>query len=232
MSAKILALAGEKGGPGKSTLAVSLAVVWKALGHKVLVVDADPQGSALTWANLAERHGAPTATTPRVEALTGEALYDGIAVLAEGYDVVAIDCPGRHDVTQRAALMVADLALLPVRPSVLDTSSLAGSVELVTAARDARREVSLGELAAAVVVSQRVRGTVLGARAARDVEPLGVRVLDTEVYLRITYAEAYAAGLGPTTYDPKSAAAAEVRRLALEVGRLLGLAQPPKRRGR
>lgn len=227
-----IALAGEKGGGGKSTLAISLAVEWAVRGLRVLLVDADPQGSALTWRKLAKRHRSPTATTPQVEALTGEALFDGIAALAAGYDVVVVDCPGRHDVTQRAALMVADLALLPVRPSVLDTSPLAGSVELVMAARDARREAGLGELAAAVVVSQRVRGTVLGARAARDVEPLGLPVLGTEVYLRMTYAEAYAFGLGPTTYDPTSAAAAEVRRLTTEVGRLVGLAERPRSRGR
>jgi len=228
---KILALAGEKSGVGKSTLAIAVAVEWLHRGHRVLIVDADTQASALTWAELAREHKAPPEVTPRVEALTGEALYDGLAALAEGYDVVVVDCAGRHDVTQRAALMVADLALLPVRPGVFDTSAFAGSVELVSAAREARRADRMPALDAALVVSQRVPGTVLGRRVVRDVEALRVPVLEAQVYLRIAHAKASASGLAPTTYSPRSAAAAEVRRLATEVGRRLGLVDPLRKKG-
>jgi chromosome partitioning protein len=113
----IIAVCGQKGGTGKTTTAYSIAAEMVSRGRKVLVVDADPQGSARTWVAraLAEKHPAPT-----VIAMYETMYQPGQLEQFQGqFAVVVIDCPPGHAESerpvaiQRAALAVADLAILP-----------------------------------------------------------------------------------------------------------------------
>jgi len=214
----VIACAGQKGGGGKTTTSISLASEWHARKRRVLLVDADPQGSALTWANVgAEAH----VSLPTVIAM-GAGLHrpDQLPALAQNYDVTVIDCPPRHGEIQRAALMVADLVLLPCGPSTLDAWALAATVDLINEARTLR-----SDLAAAVLITKKNGRTTIGQTAREVMMSSGLRVLDTELGYRVTYQEAPAAGLGPTTYAPTSPAAVEIRRLVDEIELLLNKEQ-------
>ena len=211
----IIALVGQKGGSGKSTTAVALAVEWHARGLRVLLVDADPQGSVRTWGDVAGAVGHPT---PTVAAL-GTALHANLPSLAVGFDRVVVDCPPRLGDVQRAALLVCDLAVLPCGPGTMDAWALAESSDAVRAAQHLRPD-----LRAVVLITRKVARTSVGAGAREALAGAGLPVLSTELGYRVTYQEAPAAGQGPTTYDPSSPAAEEVRALATELDQLL---QPP-----
>jgi chromosome partitioning protein len=132
--------------------------------------------------------------------------------LVGSYDLVIIDCPGRQDETQRAALMFCDLALLPCGPSSAEAWSLASSIALVNAARAVRPE-----LRAAVVLTRKKQRTALAKSARADLADSGLPILEAELGDRIVYQEAIGFGRGVTTYAPRDPAATEVRALYDEI---------------
>jgi chromosome partitioning protein len=207
---RVVALCGQKGGAGKSTIAVCLAAEALARGRRVLLVDADPQGTARMWGDAALGAGKPA---PTVVAMGATMVNPGqLDALVEQFDVVLIDCPGRHDATQRAALMLCDLALLPCGPSSVDAWALASSLELVTAARERRPD-----LRAAIAITKKRPRTVLGRSARDDLAASGLPVLRSELGDRLAFQECVGFGLGVTTYAPKDPAAGEVRALYDEI---------------
>lgn len=206
----ILTIAGQKGGAGKTTVALSTASEWASRKKRVLLVDADPQGSAKTWGEVASEQ---QLVTPTIVSM-GAGLHrpEQLPALAANFDHTVIDCPPRHGEIQRAALMVADLALLPCGPSALDIWALAESLALIQAAREIRPQ-----LKAAILITRKIPRTTLGASLREALASTGLPVLKSELCLRVTYPEAIAAGKGITQYEPKSPAATEVRALVKEL---------------
>jgi chromosome partitioning protein len=210
----IITVAGQKGGAGKTTAAISTAAEWFARGRRVLLVDADPQGSAKTWGEVAAEEKRPAPTVVQMGA--GLHRPDQLPALAAPFDVCVVDCPPRHGEIQRAALMTADLAVLPCGPSALDVWALSESLELVKAAQQVKPS-----LKAVVLITRKMPRTTLGAGVREALAEVGLPVLKAELCLRVTYPEAVAAGLGVTAYAPRSPAADEVRALVGELEALL-----------
>lgn len=207
----IIAIAGQKGGTGKSTIAVSLAAYWHSKSRRVLLVDADSQGSALTWSEVAAES---KRSAPPVIAI-GDNLRQDLPSIAEGFDLVVIDLPGRVGKRQGAAMMVADLVLIVSGPSTLDVWALAASAEVVTEAQAVRPN-----LLAAVVLNKRAHNTE--SRAARDIlASVGLPVLEASLGQRVPFSESLAAGQSVTTYAPRDPAALELAALATEVGAMI-----------
>lgn len=221
--AATIAVAGQKGGTGKSTTALSLAAEFLARGLRVLVVDADTQGTVRTWAQVATEAGHPA---PTVVAM-GSDLFKPhqLPTLAPSFDVVLIDTPPRLADVQRAALAAADLALLPCGPSASDAWALAESAEMVREAQRVRPSLRV-----AVLLTRQIAGTNLGKSARGVLEGAGLPVLSSSLGFRVAFQEAPGAGRGPAQHDPSSDAAAEVRALADEVSKLLGVKTPTPRR--
>jgi len=202
--AMIISLAGQKGGSGKSTIAVHLASEWHRRGQRVLLVDADPQATALTWSEVASEHGHGGPDTIAL----GDNLRTALPGVAEGYDMVVIDCPGRKaSKRQVGALIVSDVALLPSGPSTPDVWALAESVEVVEQVRELRPDLRVG-----IVVNRRTP-TNEGRTAREAFSVMPYPVLEVELGQRVAFSEALAAGLGVTAYAGGSAAAVELRRL-------------------
>jgi chromosome partitioning protein len=214
----IICFAGQKGGAGKTTTALNLGYGWHAEGKHVLMVDADPQGSLMTWSQLASEH---QASIPTVIAM-GEGLHrpEQLPRLAPHYDHVLIDCPPRHGRLQRAALMVSDLALLPCGPSAVDAWALAETLEMVEEARLLRPQ-----LQAVLLLTRQTAHTTLGRSAREVLETSGLPVLQTELGYRVAYQEAPAAGLGVTAYEPGGKAAREILCLLHELSTLMRIPQ-------
>jgi chromosome partitioning protein len=209
----IVAFTGQKGGSGKSTAALAVAGEWLARGKRVLLCDADPQGTARTFAAVAAEAGHPCPAVIGVGA--GFHRAEQVPTLARGYEHTLIDCPPRHGELARSALALATVAVLPCGPSAADAWALAESVELVAEARRIRPE-----LRAAVLLTRKVARTALGEQARRVLASSGLPILRAELGYRTAYQEALAAGLGVTRYAPRSPAAAEVRALSRELERL------------
>src|SRR5258708_5081983 len=133
MTGLSLALANLKPGTGKTTSAVWLAHIFAQAGNSVLLVDADPSGSALEWSDLAAmdpRLAAPEAAFPfRIVALPSRELHRRIPEIAQTDDVVIIDAPQLEDHAgiARSALRYADEILIPCAPSPIEINRTTGS---------------------------------------------------------------------------------------------------------
>jgi len=208
----IFALVGQKGGIGKSTTAVCLAALGVERGMRVLLVDADPQGTARTWGEVANEAGL---ATPTVVAMGATMHRPGqLPAIAQGYDLTVIDCPPRHGDIQRSALMIADVAVLPCGPSAADAWALSGAIDVVNEARTLR-----DALKACIVITRKQGRTALGKGAREVLETSGLPVLATELGYRVAFQEAIAAGRGVTTFAPRDRAAEELTFLFDELER-------------
>ena len=192
MTGLSLALANLKPGTGKTTSAVWLAHVFAQAGNTVLLVDADPSGSALEWSDLAAMYpGLPSqvAFPFRIVALPSRELHRRVPEIAQTDYVVIIDAPQLEDHAgiARSALRYADEILIPCAPSPIEinrTTPVREEIIEVAAARDrpARSAVLLNRCVA------RANST---ADAREALEDLGYDVLDTAVPRLEIYAQSF-----------------------------------------
>lgn len=124
----LILVTNEKGGVGKTTIAVNLATLCVLAGKETLLVDTDKQESASAWA--AVRHENDIDPTITCVAKTGKVGYD-LAKLKDKFDVVIVDAGGRDSVEMRQAMAVCDLALIPIKPAQFDVWSLARMAQLI-----------------------------------------------------------------------------------------------------
>jgi chromosome partitioning protein len=124
----LVLVANEKGGVGKTTVAVNLAAMSVLAGKETLLVDTDKQESASAWA--AVRHENEIDPTVTCVAKTGKVGYD-LAKLKEKFEVVIVDAGGRDGIEMRQAMAVADYVLIPIKPAQFDVWSLSRMSQLI-----------------------------------------------------------------------------------------------------
>jgi chromosome partitioning protein len=119
----IVLVGGEKGGTGKTTIATNLAAIRAAAGRDVLLVDTDTQQSATSWAEIRTEEG----VEPKISCiqLKGKGVTEELRKLSPRYDDVVIDAGGRDSIELRQAMLVAQVMLIPARPSQFDIHGLA-----------------------------------------------------------------------------------------------------------
>ncbi len=138
----ILLVGGEKGGVGKTTLAVNLAAMRAGVGRDVLLVDADKQASANLWASIRQEESVSPAV--RCVQKRGKGLSADVRDLATRYEDVIIDAGGQDSVELRAAMTIADLAIFPIQSSLFDAATLETLAELVKQAQGFNTELVAG----------------------------------------------------------------------------------------
>lgn len=206
MAGRIITVAQQKGGSGKTTLAVNLAICLHRMGHSVALVDTDPQGSMGRWfIERMKARGEDEALDFSTSSAWG-ASYES-EKLKKRFDFVIVDTPPKIDSDLRPALRVADLVMVPVATSHVDLWATEGVLDL------ARREKS-----PVMVVLNRVRpNTRLAVEVAEKAAELGAMVADTQIANRVAYAETLGQGLGVAEHARNGTARDEMNTLTAEM---------------
>jgi chromosome partitioning protein len=192
----IIAIVSQKGGAGKTTLAVNLAAAAEATGSVALVIDADPQATACQWSEW--RRGkapevidsAPLRIRAKVEAATGQ-----------GADFIVIDTPPHADSAASKAVEVADLVLIPCRPSAFDLAAIRTTISLVRL---------LGKPAYLVFTAGPAQAPRMYEEAIDLVRGFGIEPCSLQLPDRAVYRHASAAGASVLELEPEGKAAREI----------------------
>jgi chromosome partitioning protein len=202
----IISVLNQKGGVGKTTLSVNIAGQLAAEGARVLLLDADPQGSSLDWAAAREDEshfavlGLPRAT-----------LHKDIGKFTADYDHIIIDGPPRVTDLARSAIMAADLVLIPVQPSPYDVWA---AEEVVNLIREAK--IYKETLKSVFVVNRKITNTAIGRDVVDALATYDTQVLNSTVCQRVVFAEA--AGQGKAVHElGESAASVEIKAVVKEI---------------
>lgn len=200
---RTIAVMSLKGGSGKTTLSVHLAVAATAQGLRVVLFDTDHlQLSAQTWAQVRDQE------SPTVVALDPHRLADALAAAqTDGYDLAVIDTAPHDGPDAVDVARVVDLAVLPVRPSVFDLAAANRTIEIVR--QHAKR-------ALLVLSACPPRAPEVG-QAREALAKTGVPVAATEITDRRAYARAIQTGRSVLEFEPDGKAAAEISALLKEI---------------
>jgi chromosome partitioning protein len=208
-----IALLNQKGGVGKTTLAVHIATALAQRQRRVLLVDADPQGSALDWA--ASRQ--VDAFFP-VIGLPTKNLHKEIPIHAAHYDDIVIDGPPRVNELARAAIIAADMVLIPVQPSPYDVWAAKEIVELIHEASVYKERQKV-----AFVINRKIVNTAIGRDVVEALAGYRIPVLAAAVCQRVAFAESAAQGSTVMEIDATSVASQEIGRLVDEILTMNGM---------
>lgn len=195
---KTLAIISQKGGSGKTTIAVHLAICAERQGKKIALIDLDPQASSFKW-NESRPEG------KKLDAIQAEAKQ--LANLlsqakAGGIDIAIVDTAPHSNATAALAAQAADFVLIPCRPARFDLDAIQSTVQITQAAKSR----------AAVVINAAPRGR-LADEAREALTAQGITVFDSVLHHRASYSHAVIDGRSVHEFEPNGKAADEIDEL-------------------
>jgi chromosome partitioning protein len=203
----IISLLNQKGGVGKTTLAIHLASALAARSQRVLLVDADVQSSALDW-SASREEPLPFAVVGLPKAI----LHREAPRLAQDYNHLVIDGPPRVYDVARSAVLASDIVLIPIQPSPYDIWAAKDIVDLIGEAAQFNEN-----LKSAFVINRKIVNTAIGREVGAALAEYSLPVLEAQICQRVAFAESAAAGLTVLESAPHSAAAREIEALVSEL---------------
>ena len=208
MAGKIINVAQQKGGAGKTTVATHLAVAWaQKRGRSVAVLDVDPQGSLTVWYEAREHFLGEENTGLTYRRAQGIRAMSEAQALAKDHDIVVVDMPPHGTTSANAAIRAADLVVAPVQPTPLDFWATLPTLEVAAA-----------EKKPVILVLNRVPArSLLTAHMITRLGQYKVKVARASLGNRIAFAESIGGGRTVLETKPRSIAADEVRKLATEI---------------
>jgi len=201
--AKVITIAQQKGGAGKTTVAAHIAVALSQKGNRVAVIDIDPQGSLSYWHSLREKKLGEGYTGLIFNSLSGWRVASEISRLKKQCDFIIVDSPPHTETEARTAIRSADLVVVPVQPSPTDLWATQATLSLAKA-----EKVPVKVLMNRVPANSRLAQTIAAELPELASATLGNRVL---------FAAALMEGRCATEVEPSSIAAHEVKELVKEI---------------
>jgi len=210
---KVLGLLSRKGGVGKTTLALHLAVLAQQAGRRVLLVDLDPQGSAAAWWQARE------AGTPQLEVTEPDKLEALLAsARTAGVDLVVVDTRPSVEADAVQVATLSDYLLVPTRPAIMDLRAILGTLDIVKGGRH-RASIVLNACPAARVGAGEAAAT---SDARKALKAFGVPVAPVSIVQRAAMSHALLGGQAVSETEPTSKASKEVHTLWRYVEKELG----------
>lgn len=204
---KILAVLNQKGGVGKTTLSTNIARALQVDNQKVLLVDADPQGSARDW------HAASNGSFLNVIGIDRPTLDKDIKAVTNDFDWIIIDGAPQLANMAVAAIKCADIVLIPVQPSPYD---IWASEDLVDIIKE-RQKITDGKPKAAFLISRQITNTTLGREVREALSSYEFPVFKNGTFQRVIYAKSAAIGETVIDSEPNSDAANEIKAITIEL---------------
>ena len=202
----IVSFLNQKGGVGKTTLSINVAACFAKAGRRVLLIDADKQGSASTWAGLREE------TPFQVVSLARANMARDALKMAADYDVAVIDGPPHAEEIARSCIAASDFVALPIEPSGLSTWASDLTVKQVREAQDFKPGLKCG-----FVVSRKIGNTVIGREIRVMAAEAGIAILSAEIEQRVAFAESITMVQTIFEWTGEGAAAREIEALVSEI---------------
>lgn len=212
----------QKGGTGKTTLALHMAALMPTFGFKTLLIDADPQASAMAWhaCRLNSGRASPKGLTVLANA-TGT-ITDQLAELSQSYDCVLIDGPPRGDRIARDVILASDIVIVPTRLSGFDVWAADSISKTIAEMRAIQQMASKRPLDWFYAINQKAPRTLAGKAILRGLEAAHAHVLESHICERASFVEATSQGLTVFETDPaRSKARLELERLGDELRSLI-----------
>ena len=204
MVQKVITIAQQKGGAGKTTVCAHLAVALSQRGKRVAIIDVDPQGSLTAWHKIREGKYGVGYTGLTFAAVSGWRVGSEVTRLKKSHDIILIDSPPHTETEARTAIRNADLMVVPVQPSPTDMWATKATLELARAER-----IPLKVVMNRVSANSKLAVTIAGEFLDDMMEStLGNRVL---------FASSLLEGKAVTEISPTSPAAEEIKALAEEI---------------
>lgn len=195
---KTVAIISRKGGAGKTTLTVHLAVAACIGGKETAIIDLDPQASAAGWGDSRKQE------TPAVVSAQAARLPKVLeAAVNNGADLAIIDTAPHSETAALAAIRAADLILIPCRPAILDLRAIGDTIDLVNLA---------SKTATVVLNAVPPRGS-LADEAVEAIAPLGVSIAPIRIGQRAAFVHSLTAGQTAQEYEPEGKAAEEIQQV-------------------
>lgn len=203
----ILTCLNQKGGVGKTTLSLNIATALALKGKRVLVIDADPQSSALNFSYVRK-------TDPLfpIIGIPKPSLHKEVVFHKGNFDTIIIDCPPQIRTIAQSALKVSDMIMIPVQPSPYDIWATHDVVEMVKEAQELN-----DSLKAFFVLNRVITNTVIGREIFDILSRYELPCLKTHVFQRVAFAESATFGMGVSEMKTARDAANDIEKLIVEI---------------
>ncbi len=202
----IISFVNQKGGVGKTTTAINLAIGLKKKNYNLVFIDADPQGSAVQWHAIEGNKSFEILHHPSPIHATD------IRQLSMNYDYVIIDAPPAIGDISKAILAVTDLAIIPLSPSALDVWSCWGTLKMIDEIRPLNSDIEVK-----LLINRKIPGTKIGRDSRAAMNQFQTDVFNTELCQRVAFIDAMTSGVSVMQYAPHSKAAGEIESLCEEI---------------